>query len=93
METESIARELGVRPDTTELQVGANTATEIIGRQQGQWNVRHMDVSYLWLLEAARRKQVTFKKVQSENNMAELETEAVDRHMEKLKCVRFDQWN
>ena len=78
-----------------ELQVGANAAIGIIGRQ-GLEKLRHLDLSYLLLHSAARGKQVILKKVQSESNMADLgtkvlEKDKIDRHMKNLRCVRFFQ--
>ena len=91
MRTERIARELGVRLDAMELQVGAKVDIRII-RRQGPGNVRHLDLSYLRLPAAVRRKQVTLEKVQSGHNMANPRTQAperetIDRHMENLSCV------
>ena len=93
--TESMARELGVHLDAMELQVGANTAIGIVGRQ-GLGNLRHIDLSYLWLQAAVRGKQVDPKKLQSESNMVDLGTKALEkeqigRHMKNLECVQFDQ--
>ena len=89
------ARELGVHLGAMELQVDANAAIGIIGRQ-GLDKLRHLDLSYLWLQSAVRGKQVNLKKVQSESDMADLgtsvlEKEKIDRHMKNLGCVRFDQ--
>ena len=78
-----------------ELQGGTIAAVGIIG-SQGVGNLRHSDLSFFWLQAGVRGTQVTLKKVQSEKNMADLGTKALerdtmDRHMEKLKCVRFDK--
>ena len=43
-----------------ELQVDANAAIEIIGRQ-GLGKVRHLDLSYLWIQAAVRRKQIALQ--------------------------------
>ena len=92
---ENMARELGVHLDAMELQVGANAAIGIIGKQ-GLGNLRHLDLRYLWLQSVVRGKQVNLKRVQSESNMADfgtkvLEKEKIDRHMKNLRCVRFDR--
>ena len=60
--------------------------------------LRYLDLSYLWLQAAVRGKQVNLKEVQSERNIADLGTKAlekdkVDRHMKNLACVRFDQYS
>ena len=95
MGTENMAREWRVHLDSMELQVDANAAIGIIGRQ-GSGKSRHLDLSYLWLQSAVRGNQVNLKKVKSENNMADLETKVlekdrIDRHMKNLGCVRFDR--
>ena len=73
-------------------------ATASVGNmdQAGTGEVIHLDLSDLCLQAAVRGKQVTVKNVQSENNVADLGTMAlakdtIDRHMEKLRCVRADQ--
>ena len=88
---ETMARELRVRLDATELQVDTHAATGIIGRQRLE-KARHMELRYSWLQVAVRGMQVTNEKVQSENNMADLGTKApkretFDRHMEQSKCA------
>ena len=95
MGIESMAREQGVDLDAMELQVDANAAIGIIGRQ-GQGKVRHLDLSYLWLQAAVWGKQVVLRKVQSGDNVADIGTmvrdrDTIQRHMENLGCVRFDQ--
>ena len=80
--------------DAMELQVAANAAIGIICRQR-LGRLRHLDLSYVWLQSAVRGKQFNQKKVQSESNMADLGTKAlekdkIDRHMKNLGCVRFD---
>ena len=72
--TENMARELAVHLDAMELQVGA---IGIIGRQ-GFGELRHLDLSYWWL-QCAVRKRVNLKKVQSESNMADLGTQALEK--------------
>ena len=67
---ENMARELGVHLGAMELQVGANAAIGIIGKQ-GLGNLRHLDLRYLWLQSVVRGKQVNLKRVQSESNMAD----------------------
>ena len=89
------ARELGVHLDAMELQVDANAAIGIIGRQ-GLGNLRHQDPSYLWLQSGVRGKLVSLKKVQSGSNMADLGTKVLekddtDRRMKNVGCVRFDR--
>ena len=95
MGIENMAREQGVDLDAMELQVDANAAIGIIGRQ-GLGKVRNLDLSYLWLQAAVRGKQVVLRKVHSGDNMADIGTKVLDRdtiqrHMENLGCVRFDQ--
>ena len=95
MGIESMARDQGVDLDAMELQVDANAAIGIIGRQ-GLGKVRHVDMGYLWLQAAVRGKQVVLRKVQSGDNMADIGTKVLDwdtiqRYMENLGCVRFDQ--
>ena len=90
-----MAREHGVDLDAMELQVDANAAIGIIGRQ-GLGKIRHLDLSYLWLQAAVRGKQVVLRKVQSGDNMADIGTKVLDRdtiqrNVENLGCVRFDQ--
>ena len=91
-----MAREHGVNLNAMELQIDANAAIGIIGRH-GLGKVRHLDLlSYLWLQEAVWGKQVVLRKVQSGGNMADvgtkvLERDTIQRHMENLGCVRFDQ--
>ena len=92
MGTEIMARELGVHLDNMELQVDANAAIGVIGRQ-GLGTLRHLDLSDLWLQSAVRRKQVNPENVQSKNNMADLgtgvlEKDKIDRHMKNLGCVQ-----
>ena len=82
--------ELGVHFDAMELQLDANAAIGIIGRQ-GLGKLRHLDLSYLWLQSAVQRNHVNLKKVQSENNMTDLEKDNIDHHMKNLGCVRFDR--
>ena len=62
MGTENMARELGVHLDAMELQVDANEAVGIIGRQ-GMVKSRHLDLSYLWLQPGVRGKRVNLMKV------------------------------
>ena len=95
MGVESVAREQGVNLDAMGLQVAANAATGIIGRQ-GRDKVRHLDLSYLWLQAAVLGKEVVLRKVQSGDNMADIGTKVLERgtiqrHMENLGCVRLDQ--
>ena len=95
MGTESMAREQGVDLDAMELQVDANAAIGVIGRQ-GLGKVRHLDLSYLWLQAAVWGKQVVLRKVQSGDKMADsgtkvLDRDTIQRHKENLGCVRFDQ--
>ena len=91
----NMAREQGVDLGAMELQVDANAAIGIIGRQ-GLGKVRHLDLSYLWLQAAVRGKQVVLRKVLSGDNMGDVGTKVLDqnviqRHMKNLGCVRFDQ--
>ena len=86
MGIESMAREQGVDLDAMELQVDANPAIGIIGRQ-GLGKVRHLGLSYLWLQAAVRCKQVVLRKVQSGDNMADIGSkvlvrDTIQRHME-----------
>ena len=95
MGIESMAREQGVDLGAMELQADAHAAIGIIGRQ-GLGKVRHLDLSFLWLQAAVRGKQVVLRKVQSGDNMADIGTKMLDqnviqRHMENLGCVRFEQ--
>ena len=95
MGTENMARVLGVNLDAMELQMGANAAIRIIGRQ-GLGKLKHLDMRYLWLESAVRGRQVILKKVQSESNMADHgtkvhEKDEIDRHMKNLRCVRLAQ--
>ena len=53
METENMARDLDVRLGATELQVDANAAIRIIGRQR-LGKLRHLELRYLWLQSAVR---------------------------------------
>ena len=90
--TENMTRWLGVHLDAIKLQVDANAAIGIIGRQ-GLGQLRHLDLSDWWLQSAVRGKQVNLKKVQSESNMADLGTQAlekdkIDRHMKNLEESR-----
>ena len=78
MGIESMAREQGVDLEAIFLQMNANAAIGIIGRQ-GLGKVRHLHLSYFWLQDAVRSKQVVLRKVQSGDNM------------ENLGCVRLDQ--
>ena len=57
-----MARELGWRLDAMELQVGANAAIGIIGRQ-GLGKVSHVDLRFLWLQAAARGRHPSKKAV------------------------------
>ena len=59
MGMESMAREQGINLDTMELQVDADAAIGIVGRQ-GLGKVRHLDFSYLWLRVAVRGKPSRF---------------------------------
>ena len=95
MGKEKMARDLGVHLDAMELQVDADAAIGIIGKQ-GLGKLRHLDLSYLWLQSAVRKKQLNLKIVQSESNMADLGTNALEKdktdlHMKNLGCVRFDR--
>ena len=95
MGTENTARELGVHLDAMELQVDANAAVGIIGRQ-GLGKLSQLDLSCLWLQSAVRGKQVNLEEAQSESNMADLgtkvlEKDEIDRHMQNLGYVRFDR--
>ena len=67
MGTENMARKLGVHLDAVELQVDANAAFGIIGRE-GLGKLRHLDLTYLWLQSAVQGKQVNLKKEQSEQH-------------------------
>ena len=67
--TENMTRELGVHLDAMELQVDANAAIGIIGRQ-GLGKLSHVDLSFMWLQSGVRGNQVNLMKVQSESNMA-----------------------
>ena len=48
MGTRSMDRELVLRLDVMELEVDANAATRIVGRQE-LGKIRHLDLSYWWL--------------------------------------------
>ena len=90
-----MAREQGVDLGAMELQVDAHAAIATIGRQ-GLVKVRHPDLSFLWLQAAVGGKQVVLRKVQAGDHMADVGTKVLDqnviqRHMENLRCVRFDQ--
>ena len=79
----------------TELQVDANAAIGIIGRQ-GLGKVRHLDFGHLWLQAAVWGKLVVLCTIQSGDNLADIGTKVLDRdtfqrHEEKMGCVRFEQ--
>ena len=61
-----MARELGVRLDEMDLQVGASVATGIIDRQ-GLVSLRHLGLSHMWLQAAVLGKRITLKDVHSES--------------------------
>ena len=78
-----------------ELQVDANAAIGIIGRQ-GLGKLRHSDFGHLWLHAAGWGKLVVLCKIQSGDNLADIGTKVLDRdtiqsYMKKMGCVRFEQ--
>ena len=75
-----MAREFGVHLDARELQVDANAAIGIIGRQ-GLVKLRHLTRGC---------SQFNLKKVQPESNMADIGTKALDLHMKNfgLRTIR-----
>ena len=91
---ESMAREQGVNFDAKELQTDATAAIGINGRQRLD-RVRHWDLSYLWL-PAAVQRQTSPLAQSTGDDMASIDTKALERdtiqkHMENLGCVRFNQ--
>ena len=67
------ARGLGVSLSAVELQAEPFDSLA----RQGLREVRHLDLSYAWMQEVVRRKQLISKRVLSDNNMASDSTSRV----------------
>ena len=73
-------------------------ATKHIPHRQGIWNLKHIDVAYLWVQDEIRSQRLRVRRVRSEENVADLGTKplsnaVIAKHCLTLGYVSMDAGN
>ena len=87
----SLLKDLGCEMKPV-LAIDAN-ATENIFHRQGIGRLKHIDVTYLWMQDEVRSKRLRVRRVNSEENVADLGTKPLSKAVTAKHCFTLSYVN
>ena len=69
--------------------LGDSSAAMAISQRQGAGKLRHINIGMLWIQEKSRSKELTFEKVKSDHNPADLMTKHTTEVRSRYLCEKL----